>query len=160
MEYLENADQGEVQEEKQSTRIRREYMADVELLSKYMNWIENKSGKQVQSYYDGEESQKLIQIPVYDSTLLAFVKDAGKTKLMDRNYRYVYTRYKIKSVDDELRLLRHAHLKDIDLFKGILSSYVMRGRSKGSVWSDAMMNGVFLELMRRMTALFFSTNMD
>ena len=149
-----------VQDEKTSTRIRNEYMADVELLSKYMNWIENKSGKQVSSYYDGEEGQKLIQIPVYDSTLLAFVKDARKTKLMDRNYRYVYTRYKIKTVDDELRLLRHAHLKDIDLFKGILSSYIMRGQSKGAVWSEGMEKGVFLELMRRMTALFFSTNID
>ncbi len=148
------------QDEKQSTKIRNEYMADVELLSKYMNWIEKKSGQQVHSYYDGEEGQKLIQIPVYDSTLLAFVKDARKTKLMDRNYRYTYTRYKIKSVDDELRLLKHAHLRDIDLFKGILSSYVMRGQSKGSVWSDAMEQGVFLELMRRMTALFFSTNID
>ena len=102
----------------------------------------------------------LIQIPVYDSTLLAFVKDARKTKLMDRNYRYTYTRYKIKSVDDELRLLKHAHLRDIDLFKGILSSYVMRGQSKGAVWSEGMQKGVFLELMRRMTALFFSTNLD
>lgn len=148
------------QDEKQSTKIRNEYMADVERLSKYMNWIEKKSGKQVHSYYDGEEGQNLIQIPVYDSTLLAFVKEARKTKLMDRNYKYTYTRYKIKSVDDELRLLRHAHLRDIDLFKGILSSYVMRGQSKGSVWSDAMEKGVFLELMRRMTALFFSTNMD
>ncbi len=148
------------QEVKQSTKIRNEYMADVELLSKYMNWIEKKSGKQVSSYYDGEEGQKLIQIPVYDSTLLAFVKDARKTKLMDRNYRYTYTRYKIKSVDDELRLLKHAHLRDIDLFKGILSSYVMRGQSKGAVWSEGMENGVFLELMRRMTALFFSTNID
>ncbi len=148
------------QDEKQSTKIRNEYMADVERLSKYMHWIETKSGKQVSSYYDGEEGQKLIQIPVYDSTLLAFVKEARKTKLMDRNYRYIYTRYRIKSVDDELRLLRHAHLKDIDLFKGILSSYVMRGQSKGAVWADAMDNGVFLELMRRMTALFFSTNID
>ncbi|MCR5507285.1 MAG: hypothetical protein K6F34_01225 [Lachnospiraceae bacterium] len=149
------------QDEKLSTKIRNEYMSDVELLSKYMNWIEKKSGKQVQSYYDGEEdSYKLMQIPVYDSTLLAFVKDAGKTKLMDRNYRYVYTRYRIRSVEDELRLLKHAHLKDIDLFKGILSSYIMRGRSKGSVWSEGVQNGVFLELMRRMTALFFSTNMD
>ncbi len=148
------------QEEKLSTKIRNEYMADVELLSKYMNWFEKKSGKQVQSFYDGEEDQKLIQIPIYDSNLLAFVKDAKRTKLMDRNYRYVYTRYKIKSVDDELRLLRHAHLKDIDLFKGILSSYVMRGQSKGAVWADGVQNGVFLELMRRMTALFFSTNMD
>ncbi len=148
------------QDEKQSTRIRNEYMADVERLSKFMNWIEKKSGHQVQSYYDGEEGQNLIQIPVYDSTLLAFVKEARKTKLMDRNYRYTYTRYKIKTVDDELRLLRHAHLRDIDLFKGILSSYVMRGQSKGSVWSEAVENGVFLELMRRMTALFFSTNLD
>ena len=148
------------QDEKLSTRIRNEYMHDVELLSKYMSWLEKKSGQQVQAFYEGEEDYKLIQIPVYDSTLLAFVKDARKTGLMDRNYRYVYTRYKIKSVDDELRLLRHAHLKDIDLFKGILSSYVMRGQSKGSVWSDGIKNGVFLELMRRMTALFFSTNLD
>lgn len=148
------------QDEKLSTRIRNEYMADVELLSKYMHWIETKSGKQVSGYYDGEEGQNLIQIPVYDSTLLAFVKDARKTKLMDRNYRYTYTRYKIKSVDDELRLLKHAHLRDIDLFKGILSSYVMRGQSKGAVWSEGMQKGVFLELMRRMTALFFSTNLD
>ncbi len=148
------------QEEKLSSRIRNEYMADVELLSKYMGWIEKKSGQQVQNFYDGEADYKLIQIPVYDSTLLAFVKDARKSKLMDRNYRYTYTRYRIKSVDDELRLLRHAHLKDIDIFKGILSSYVMRGQSKGSVWSDGIKNGVFLELMRRMTALFFSTNLD
>ena len=55
---------------------------------------------------------------------------------------------------------KHAHLKDIDLFKGILSSYVMRGQSKSAVWSDGVKSGVFLELMRRMTALFFSTNLD
>ena len=148
------------QEEKLSTRIRNEYMSDVELLSRYMNWLEKKSGQQVQSFYDGEEDQKLIQIPVYDSNLLAFIKDAKKTKLMDRNYRYVYTRYKIKSVDDEIRLLMHAHLKDIDLFKGILSCYVMRGQSKSAVWSEGVKSGVLLTLMRRMTALFFSTNMD
>ena len=74
-------------EEKLSTRVRNEYMADVERLSKYMNWIEKKSGNQVQSYYDGEDDYKLIQIPVYDSTLLAFVKEDEKTKLVDRNYR-------------------------------------------------------------------------
>ncbi|MCR5421769.1 MAG: hypothetical protein K6E98_12290 [Lachnospiraceae bacterium] len=148
------------QDERLSTRIRNEYMSDVELLSKYMSWLEKKSGQQVESFYDGEEDQKLIQIPVYDSTLLAFVKDARKTGLMDRNYRYVYSRYKIKSVEDELRLVRHAHLKDMDLFKGILSSYVLRGQTKGAVWAEGIKNGIFLELMRRMTALFFATNID
>ena len=147
-------------DEKLSTRVRNEYMKDVELLSRYMSWLEKTSGKQVESFYDGDEEQKLIQIPIYDSTLLAFVKDARKTKLMDRNYRYVYTRHKIKTVEDELHLIRHAHLKDIDLFKGILSSYIMRGQSKGAVWSEGMEKGVFLELMRRMTALFFATNVD
>ena len=149
-----------MQDEKLSTRIRNEYMQDVELLSKYMGWLEKKNGQQVESFYDGEEDQKLIQIPVYDSTLLAFVKDARKTKLMDRNYRYVYTRHKIKSVEDELHLIRHAHLKDIEIFKGILSSYVMRGQTKGAVWAEGIRNGVFLELMRRMTSLFFATNID
>ncbi|MCR5234845.1 MAG: hypothetical protein K6E53_13215 [Lachnospiraceae bacterium] len=149
-----------VQDEKLSTRIRNEYMHDVEILSRYMNWLEKTSGKQVESFYDGDEKQKLIQIPIYDSNLLAFVKDARKTGLMDRNYRYVYTRYKIKTCEDELHLIRHAHLKDIDLFKGILSSYVMRGQTKGAVWAEGIKNGVFLELMRRMTALFFATNID
>ena len=147
-------------DERLSTRIRNEYIKDVELLSKYMNWLEKTSGQQVESFYDGDEKQKLIQIPVYDSNLLAFVKDARKTGLMDRNYRYVYTRRKIKTVEDELRLIRHAHLKDIDVFKGILSSYVMRGQTKGAVWAEGVKNGVFLELMRRMTALFFATNID
>ncbi|MBQ7587008.1 MAG: hypothetical protein IJT37_03150 [Lachnospiraceae bacterium] len=147
-------------DERLSTRIRNEYIKDVELLSKYMNWLEKTSGQQVESFYDGDEKQKLIQIPVYDSNLLAFVKDARKTGLMDRNYRYVYTRRKIKTVEDELHLIRHAHLKDIDVFKGILSSYVMRGQTKGAVWAEGVKNGVFLELMRRMTALFFATNID
>ncbi len=147
-------------DERLSTRIRNEYIKDVELLSKYMNWLEKTSGQQVESFYDGDEEQKLIQIPVYDSNLLAFVKDARKTGLMDRNYRYVYTRRRIKTVEDELHLIRHAHLKDIDIFKGILSSYVMRGQTKGAVWAEGVKNGVFLELMRRMTALFFATNVD
>lgn len=147
-------------DERLSTRLRNEYIKDVELLSKYMNWLEKTSGQQVESFYDGDEKQKLIQIPVYDSNLLAFVKDARKTGLMDRNYRYVYTRRKIKTVEDELHLIRHAHLKDIDVFKGILSSYVMRGQTKGAVWAEGVKNGVFLELMRRMTALFFATNID
>ena len=146
--------------EKLSTQIRNEYMADVELLSKYLNWMEKKVGQEVHSYYEGDGDYKLIQIPVYDSTLLAFVKDAGKTKLIDKNYRYVYTRYRIKTVEDELRLLRHAHLKDIDLFKAVLSKYIITGRSRGIVWSEGMEQGVFLELLRRMTALFFSTNID
>ncbi|MCR5604097.1 MAG: hypothetical protein K6G27_10410 [Lachnospiraceae bacterium] len=147
-------------DERLSTRIRNEYIKDVELLSKYMNWLEKTSGQQVESFYDGDEEQKLIQIPVYDSNLLAFVKDVRKTGLMDRNYRYVYTRRRIKTVEDELHLIRHAHLKDIDIFKGILSSYVMRGQTKGAVWAEGVKNGVFLELMRRMTALFFATNVD
>ena len=143
-----------------SEKIRKEYLPDVELLSRYMSWMEKKAGQQVQTYYEGEEDFKVIQIPVYDSTLLAFVKDAKKTKLIDKNYRYYYTKYKIKNVEDELHLLKHAHLKDIDLFKGILSKYILQGQSKGAVWSDGIKNGVFLELLRRMTALFFATNVE
>ena len=48
-------------------------------------------------YYDGNGEYKLIQIPVFDSNLLDFVKTAGKTALVDRNYPYVYTRYRCTS---------------------------------------------------------------
>ncbi len=144
----------------QSEMIRAEYLKDVELLSKYMNYLEKRAGSSVSSFYEGEADFKVIQIPVYESTMLAFVKDAGKTKFIDKNYRHTYSKYRIKGVEDELRLIKHAHLKDIDLFKAVLSKYILQGRSKGLVWSEGVKNGVFLEWMRRATMLFFATNVE
>ena len=65
-----------------------EYRADVERLARYVPWLESKKGASVQQSYSGSGIQEhSISFPVYDSTLLGFVKEAQRTKRMDRNYR-------------------------------------------------------------------------
>ena len=148
------------QEEKTSEKIRNQYMGDVDRLMRFIPWFEKIQGKQVSHYYDGNGEYKLIQIPVFDSNLLDFVKEAGKTKLVDRNYPYVYTRYRIKTVEDELKAVENAHLKDIDVLKGVLSKYVLGGRSKAAMWKEAVENGVFYAVLKKLKLLFYSTNVE
>ncbi len=148
------------QEEKISEKIRNQYMSDVERLVRFIPWFDKVQGKSVSHYYDGNGEYKLIQIPVFDSNLLDFVKTAGNTSLVDRNYPYAYSRYRIKTVEDELRMVENAHLKDIDVLKGVLSKYVLGGRSKSSMWKEAVDNGVFAAVLKRLKLLFYSTNVE
>ncbi|HAG69383.1 MAG TPA: hypothetical protein DCL38_05360 [Lachnospiraceae bacterium] len=148
------------QEEKTSEKIRKQYMRDVDALVRFIPWFEKTQGKSVSHFYDGNGEYKLIQIPVFDSNLLDFVKTAGKTALVDRNYPYVYTRYRIKTAEDELKAVEKAHLKDIDVLKGVLSKYVLGGRSKASMWREAVDNGVFYAVLKKLKYLFHSTNVE
>lgn len=128
-----------------------EYRADVEKLARYLPWLESKKGASVQQSYSGSGvEQNSISFPVYDSTLLNFVKEAQRTKLMDRNYRYIYSRYRIRRLEDELRAIKRADIKEMDVLKGILSRYVMEGMTKGKRWSEAVENGVFLAAVTKM----------
>lgn len=128
-----------------------EYRADVERLARYLPWLESKKGASVQQSYSGSGIQEhSISFPVYDSTLLGFVKEAQKTKLMDRNYRYVYSRCRIRITEDELMAVKRATIKEMDVLKAILSRYVMEGMTKGKKWSEAVENGVFLAVISKM----------
>ena len=128
-----------------------EYRADVERLARYVPWLESKKGASVQQSYSGSGIQEhSISFPVYDSTLLGFVKEAQRTKLMDRNYRYVYSRCRIRSAEDELAAVKRASIKEMDVLKAILSRYVMEGMTKGRKWSEAVENGVFLAAISKM----------
>ncbi len=128
-----------------------EYRADVEKLARYLSWLESKKGKSVQQSYSGSGIEEhSISFPVYDGTLMNFVKEAQRTKLMDRNYRYVYSRYRIRVVEDELRSIKRADIKEMDVLKGILSKYVLEGMRKGRRWSEAVEQGIFLNVVRKM----------
>ncbi len=143
--------------QQQTTRelIIDEYRGDVERLLKYLPWLLTKESKDVAGYYEGENGPKQMQIPIYDSTLLAFVKEAEKTKFMDKNYPYIYTRHKIKTFEDERRLLRQAKIQDIDIFKGILSKYVLEGKRKSVCWKDAVGEKIFYTALTCLEELFF-----
>ena len=147
-------------EESLSEKTRSQYMKDVDALVRYLPWFEKIRGKSVSSIYDGEKDFKVIQIPVYDSNLLAFVKTADKTSLITRNYPYVYTKHRLKTAEDELNAVNNAHLKDIEILRGILSKYILKGKTKASLWREGIDNGVLHAIVKRLKYLFYNTNVE
>jgi hypothetical protein len=94
-----------------------------------------------------------MPFPVYDSNLLAFVKAAQSTNLLDRNYVYVYTRNHLNSAKDEILFIQDAQITDMDDLAGILSKYILTGMTKGSVWAEGVYNGVLYLVVKKMDEL-------
>ena len=91
-----------------------------------------------------------MSFPVYDATLMNFVREAAASPLMNRNYVYVYTRNRIRNHADEKRLIAGAELKDWEILGGILSKYVLEGQTKASLWGEAVQEDIFLLVLRKM----------
>lgn len=129
------------------------YKPDVEKLTRYLPWLEDKSGADssvAESYEGSGIRENSISFLVYDGTLMSFIKEVQKTGLLDRNYPYIYSRYGLRTVQDELRAISRADIREMDLLRGILSKYVMGGMTKGKMWTEAVANGIFLNVIRRM----------
>ena len=94
-----------------------------------------------------------MAVPVYDSTLLNFIRDIKTTDFLNRNYVYTYSRYRIKTAADEQRVIEACSLQDITVLGDILSKYVIRGDVKGAVWSEGVQNGVFLAVLLKLKEL-------
>ena len=130
------------------------YKEDALKLFRYLPWLESKQGQRVCNIYGGEGiAVNSVPFPVYDGTLLNFIKEAEKTCFMDRNYVYVYSRNGLKTSKDELRLIAKATIRDMDKMAGILSHYVMGGRTKASRWSEGVSTGVYYALLNKMKEL-------
>lgn len=128
------------------------YRPEVSKLVPYLNWLKEKSGSEVAQSYSNSDL-KSMPFPVYDSNLLAFVKAAQTTNLLDRNYVYVYTRNHLNSAKDELAFIRKAEIRDMDDLAGILSKYILSGMTKGSVWAQGVYNGVLYNVVKKMDDL-------
>ncbi len=134
--------------------IIQQYQPDAKLLVRYIPWLEQKRGGKVMNSYEGEGVEKTsFTFPVYDSTLLAFVKTARGTGFMNRNYQYVYNRNRIRGVKQEIKAVREATLRDMELLSGILSRYVLGGMTKSILWPEAVENGVYLEVLYKLREL-------
>lgn len=113
-------------------------------LFRYIPWFEQKKGQKSFKLYSGDDlPSNSVSIPVYDSTLLAFVKEMQRSGLMDRNYVYVYSRLGLKTVQDEVNAIQSAELKDIDVILGVMAKYVLGGMTKGALWTQAEEEGIF-----------------
>ncbi|MBQ9590841.1 MAG: hypothetical protein IJR29_11755 [Butyrivibrio sp.] len=128
------------------------YRPEVSKLVPYLNWLKEKCGSEVAQSYSNSDL-KSMPFPVYDSNLLAFVKTAQTTNLLDRNYVYVYTRNHLNSAKDELAFIQKAEIRDMDDLAGILSKYILSGMTKGSVWAQGVYNGVLYNVVKKMDDL-------
>lgn len=130
------------------------YREDIEALVKYLPWLESKNKKNLSSTYTPREGgEHSLRVPVYDSTLLGFIKTAQKTKFMDRNYIYVYHRKKMNTPADELKMIKGTQMMEIENLGAVLSKYVLQGMSKSTVWNEGVSNGVFYALVSKMKEL-------
>lgn len=128
------------------------YRPELEKILPYLNWLRDNASNEVAQNYSGNDL-KSMSFPVYDSNLLAFVKAAQTTNLLDRNYVYVYSRNRLNSAKDELLFIHDAQITDMDDLAGILSRYVMEGMTKGSVWAAGVRNGVLYQVIKKMDEL-------
>lgn len=130
------------------------YRTAVKDLFRYLPWLEQKAGAKLVQIYEGDNNpDHSVPIPVYDSTLLGFVKDMQRTGLMNRNYVYAFSHKKIKNERDEIRVIDETELKEIAVIFDIMAKYVLGGMTKGILWSRAVENGVFLHGLQRIKEL-------
>lgn len=131
----------------------KEYKEDVYRMLKYIPWLESKVGQNVSDTYQGDGLSKSIKFPVYDSTLLSFVKEVKETKLIKKNYVYAYSKYRMSSYEDELKNIKRAKVTQINLLCDILSKYVLKGMTKANVWTEGVEKGIFLEVLLKLREL-------
>lgn len=132
----------------------KKYRAIMGNLFRYIPWLEEKSGvKMVQNYQGDNMPGNSVPIPVYDSTLLGFVKEMQGTGLMNRNYVYTFSRYGIRTEQDERDQIQRVELKEIEVVIDIMAKYVLGGMTKGILWSRAVENGIFLLGLKKMKEL-------
>ncbi len=130
------------------------YKAEVVRLSSYIPWFEAKRNTYQQEYYQHTDSGKAtMAVPTYESTLLRFVKEVQSNPLLDRNYPYIYSRYGLRGVPDEWKLIQQAKLEQMDVLYAILSRYVLKGQTKGIVWTEGVQQEIFLRVILKMQSL-------
>ena len=131
-----------------------EYKPDIERLSKYIPYFQSKGAKDVMNQYEADQNTTgSLVFPIYDSTLMSFVKEVKNTKLINPNYVYVYSRKRMRSVKDEIGEIDHVTLRDFDVLTAILSKYVLKGMIKASLWTEAVEYKLFLKVLLKMKEL-------
>lgn len=132
-------------------KLIQEYEKALKPLLRYLPWLEKSAGMTASTSYSGQDiGENSLPFPVYDGTLMSFVREASSSSLMDRNYPYIYTRNHIKTPLEERKAIERATLKEWDILKGILSRYVLEGRTKGVVWSQGVKERIFLMTLTKM----------
>lgn len=132
-----------------------QYRRDIAPLLRYLPWLKEATASSAMKMYKNEEhgSEGSLAFPVYDSTLLSFIKTATASSLMDRNYLYVYSRKNIKTPAQERDIISTCNYKSWDTLCGILSRYVLGGRTKGILWSQGVSEKIYCLILEKMNEI-------
>lgn len=131
-----------------------EYMEKLNPLFSFIPYLQQKEGVNTKTTYTGEGDElKSVPVPVYDGTVLSFVKAAQKTGLIDKNYIYLYQRIHAKTPKDERLFISGATFSDMDVIVAIMAKYVLGGMTKGGMWSEAVSEGVWLHCLIKLKEL-------
>ena len=139
------------------------YFPDVKKLRAYLPYLEKLCGQKGSNTYDQNGlSAHSLSFPVYDSNLLRFVKEAENTVFINRNYHYSYSRLRMKTPEDELKVIENCTILQMNVIGDIISKYVLGGRTKSTLWSTAAKQGIFIAAIEKADALihFWETNRD
>ncbi len=140
--------------EKDKDYMRREaakYKQELMPLLRYMHWLTQNAGKNLTTQYEGDEQNgRTMPVPVYDSTLLSFIREADKTSFMDRNYAYIYSRNGLKTPEDEKKIIERATIQDWNVLCGILTRYVRGGMTQSYLWKQGMTENIFYLVISKM----------
>ena len=99
-------------DQKYLQELSRKYKEELTPLLRYLYWLEQNAGNDNSTQYDGgENASRTMSFPIFDSTLLSFVKEADKTSFMDKNYVYVYSRLGLKTPADEKHAIENAKIQ-------------------------------------------------
>ncbi len=124
------------------------YTGRIEPFFTYIPWLEKVSGAKCNSIFaDQGIGESSMSFPVYDSTLMSFVKQMARSEMMNKNYAYHYSWNKMTTVEDELRFIEKAGLYEIDVLEAILSKYTLGGMTKGMLWNQAIEHSIFLKIL-------------
>lgn len=130
--------------------FRREFSDTVNELIVYVPYFKRNKASDVSTSYDGKYGQSSLKFPVFDGTLMEFIKKAQTTNLIDRNYPYVYSRNHITNHEKEMELINRATIRDTGILKGIFSKYVLEGRTKSTRWAEGVEYGIYLAVIEKL----------
>ena len=130
--------------------LMQDYKMKIGPLTEFLPWLGQATESAVSNYSGNGVTDASISFPVYSAELMSFIKACKISGLMDRNYPYVYSRKAIKDHDQERRVIVGATWKEWDVLCGILSKYVLGGRTRSALWREGVTEQIFYLTVSRM----------
>lgn len=131
--------------------ISAKYRAELTPLLRYLHWMEQNAGKDMSTRYEGGDmAAHTMSFPIFDGTLLSFIREAGNTSFMDKNYVYIYSRLGLKTPSDEKQAIERATIQEWNVLCGILTRYVQGGMTQSYLWRQGMTESIFYLVLLKM----------